>query len=148
MPQTTLFAMILVAVAGAAIALQSPINSALGRHIGSSLGAATISFGVGFVLLVVATLLYGDGGKLMTAVGAPRVLLTGGILGAFLVWATLYSVPVLGVLTLSAVLILGQIVAALAIDHMGLFGMAAREISATRLMAAGLVAAGVVLSRY
>ncbi|RKT34445.1 transporter family-2 protein [Roseovarius halotolerans] len=148
MPQPPLFAMILVAVAGAAIALQSPINSALGRHISSSLGAATISFGVGFVLLVTVTLAYGDGGKLLGAAQAPRLLLTGGILGAFLVWATLYSVPVLGVLTLTAVLILGQITAALVIDHIGIFGLAAREISLPRILAALMVAGGVVLSRY
>jgi len=94
------------------------------------------------------TVIYGDGARLASALQAPLVLLTGGILGAFLVWATLWSVPVLGVLTLTAVLILGQIVAALVIDHMGLFGMVAREISLTRVLAAALVGAGVVLSRF
>ena len=148
MPQTPALAMILVAVAGAAIALQSPINAALGRQIASTLGAATISFGVGFVLLLAITVIYGDGARLAHALQAPLVLLTGGILGAFLVWATLWSVPVLGVLTLTAVLILGQIVAALAIDHMGLFGLVARDISLTRVLAAGLVGAGVILSRF
>ncbi len=148
MQTSPLLAMLLVITAGAAIALQSPLNAALGRHIGSSLGAATISFGVGFALLLVVTVAYGHGDRLMASAHAPRILLTGGILGAFLVWATLSSVTVLGVLTMSAVLILGQIAAALVIDHLGLFGVAAREVSPTRLMAAGLVAAGVVLSRY
>ena len=148
MQPSPFFAIALVTVAGAAIALQSPLNAALGRHIASSLGAATVSFGVGFALLLIVTIAYGDGGRLLDAAHAPRVLLTGGILGAFLVWATLSSVTVLGVLTMSAVLILGQIAAALVIDHMGLFGVAAREVSLTRLLAAGLVAAGVVLSRY
>lgn len=148
MQTSPLLAMLLVIIAGAAIALQSPLNAALGRHIGSSLGAATVSFGIGFALLLVVTIAYGHGDRLMASAHAPRILLTGGILGAFLVWATLSSVSVLGVLTMSAVLILGQIAAALVIDHMGLFGVAPREVSLTRLLAAGLVAAGVVLSRY
>ncbi|MRU14415.1 DMT family transporter [Roseovarius sp. A21] len=148
MTNTPLLALLLVAASGVAIALQSPLNAALGRYIGSSLGAATISFGVGFVLLLVVTIAYGDGGRLLDAAHAPRILLTGGLLGAFLVWATLYSVSVLGVLTMAAVLILGQILAALAIDHVGLFGIEARPVSINRLLAAGLVAAGVVLSRY
>lgn len=148
MTNTPLLALLLVATAGVAIALQSPLNAALGRHIGSNLGAATVSFGVGFALLLVITIAYGHGDRLLDAAHAPRILLTGGLLGAFLVWATLYSVSVLGVLTMAAVLILGQILAALAIDHFGLFGIAARPVSINRLLAAGFVAAGVILSRY
>jgi transporter family-2 protein len=148
MPQSPVFAMILVAVAGAAIALQTPINAALGRQIASTLGAATISFGVGFVLLLTVTVIYGDGARLAGALQAPAVLLTGGMLGAFLVWGTLWAVPVLGVLTLTAVLILGQIVAALVIDQLGLFGLVPRDISLTRVLAAVLVGAGVILSRF
>ncbi|HKL06885.1 MAG TPA: DMT family transporter [Roseovarius sp.] len=148
MQTSPLLAVVLAITAGAAIALQSPLNAALGRHIGSSIGAATVSFGVGFALLLVVSIAYGHGDRMLDSVHAPRIFLTGGILGAFLVWASLSSVTVLGVLTMSAVLILGQIAAALVIDHLGLFGVAAREVSLTRLIAAGLVVAGVVLSRY
>lgn len=148
MSNTYILALGLAAVAGVAISLQNPINAGLARHINSSLGATTICFAVGLIALVIATVFFGQWSAVMQAPQAPLILLSGGLLGAFLVWAALYSVPILGVLTLVAVLILGQIVAALAIDHFGLFGMEARAVSFNRLIAAVLVLAGVVLSRF
>jgi bacterial/archaeal transporter family-2 protein len=56
-------------------------------------------------------------------------------------------VHVLGVVTMVAALILGQLLAALALDATGAFGLAVREISPTRVAAVALVAAGLVLSR-
>jgi bacterial/archaeal transporter family-2 protein len=53
----------------------------------------------------------------------------------------------MGVVTTVAALILGQMTAALVLDRLGLFGLPVQELSVTRLAAAGLVAAGVVLSR-
>lgn len=148
MSNTYLLALGLAGIAGVAISLQNPINAGLARHISSSLGATTICFAVGLIALVVASVALGQWPAVMQAPQAPLILLSGGLLGAFLVWAALYSVPILGVLTLVAVLILGQIIAALAIDHFGLFGMEARAVSFNRLLAAILVLAGVVLSRF
>ncbi|WP_306152619.1 DMT family transporter [Roseovarius sp. MMSF_3281] len=148
MSNSYIIALGLAAMAGVAISLQNPINAGLARHIGSSLGATTICFAVGLIALSIASLLFGQWPAVLQAPHAPLVLLSGGLLGAFLVWAALYSVPILGVLTLVAVLILGQITAALVIDHYGLFGLQAQAISFNRLLAAGLVLAGIVLSRF
>ncbi|SHK80221.1 transporter family-2 protein [Roseovarius marisflavi] len=148
MPQSPLLALIFMAVAGVAIALQAPINSALGRSIDSSLAAATISFGVGFAALLALVALGGEAGAIARAATLPKWLLLGGALGAIYVWAALWSVPILGVLTTITVLILGQMVAALLLDYIGAFGLVARDLSPTRVVAALLVAAGVILSRY
>jgi transporter family-2 protein len=148
MSNSYLVALGLTAIAGVAISLQNPINAGLARHIGSSLGATTICFAVGLAALVIATVLFGHWPTVIQSAQAPMILLSGGLLGAFLVWAALYSVLILGVLTLAAVLIFGQLVAALVIDHFGLFGLEARAISVNRVLAAGLVTAGVVLSRF
>jgi bacterial/archaeal transporter family-2 protein len=78
---------------------------------------------------------------------APGWQLLGGFLGAFYVWAVVWGVPQMGVVTTVAALILGQMTAALVLDRLGLFGLPVQELSVTRLAAAGLVAAGVVLSR-
>ena len=40
---TPILALIVVAIAGAAVALQTPINAALGRNIGSGVAAAAVS---------------------------------------------------------------------------------------------------------
>ncbi len=148
MPQSPLLALIFMVVAGVAIALQAPINSALGRSIDSSLAAAAISFGVGFAALLALVALGGEAGAIVRVGALPKWLLLGGALGAFYVWAALWSVPILGVLTTITVLILGQMVAALVLDYIGAFGLVARDLSPTRILAALLVAGGVILSRY
>ncbi|WP_332872451.1 DMT family transporter [Pontibaca salina] len=71
-----------------------------------------------------------------------------GALGEFYVWVALWSIPILGALTTASILILGQMIAALAVDHLGLIGLPARDIILPRLAAAGLVAAGLALSRF
>ena len=148
LPQSPVLALIFMALAGLAVAIQAPLNSALGRTIESSLTAAAVSFGVGFVALVLLVALSGDSAAFGRAALAPRWLLLGGLLGAFFVWASLWSVPVLGVLTTTAALILGQMVGAMVLDYIGAFGIAARDLSWPRLTAALLVGAGVILSRF
>jgi len=147
-PQATLLASILIAVGGSLIALQAPINAALARSIESSVAAACISFGVGFVVLLAITLAYGDGVSLTRVGTVPKWLLVGGALGAVFVWTSLWAVPILGVLTTTTLLILGQMIASLAIDHFGAFGLIPRDISLPRVLAAILVGAGAVLSRF
>lgn len=140
--------MMLMAAAGAAIAVQAPLNAALSRNLDSPVAAAAVSFGVGFVVLVLIALLMGEVGAFSRVSGAPVWLLCGGALGAFYVWSALWSVPVLGVLTTTSLLILGQLIAALVLDSIGAFGLAPRDISMPRLFAAALVATGAVLSRF
>ena len=143
-----LVAMILMAVAGAAIAVQAPLNSALARSIDSWIAAATVSFLVGTVVLLVFTALSGEMGGLLRAATVPRWLLLGGVLGAFYIWVAVTSVSVLGVLTTTTLLILGQITASIILDSTGAFGIAPRDISLPRIIAAAMVAGGVVLSRF
>jgi transporter family-2 protein len=135
-------------VAGCAIALQTPINAALGRTIGSGLAAATISFGVGFLVLLAVLTTSGEIATLPRLTHAPVILLLGGVLGAFYVFSVLWAIPTLGALTTITALMLGQLSAALLMDAAGLFGLAVQAITPTRIAAAALVGAGVILSRF
>jgi len=145
---TVLIASVLMVVTGMAVAIQSPINAAMGRIIESSLAAATVSFGVGFVALLLLTLLVGDGSSLPRVTTVPPWLLVGGLCGALFVWASLWTVPILGILTLTIMVVLGQVGAAIVIDYLGAFGLTPRPISLPRILAAACLLAGVVLSRY
>lgn len=145
---TPILALIVVAIAGAAVVLQTPINAALGRNIGSGVAAAAVSFGIGFAILLAVLLLRGELGALPRAASASPVLLLGGVLGAFYVWSVLWAIPTLGALTVISALILGQLSAALVIDATGLLGLTVQAITPTRIAAAALVAAGLVLSRF
>ena len=99
-----------------------------------------------FACLLALTLAGGAGaaGRLGTV---PMWQFAGGLLGAFYVWAMAASVSALGVVTALAALVLGQLGAALLIDHFGVFGVAVQPVSPRRLVAVVLVGAGLVLSR-
>ena len=148
MTSQTLLAVFLLALGGAAIAVQAPINAGLARGIGSAAGAAAVAFGVGFVAVRLLTVVTGGAGGFAKLAGVPVWQLAGGLLGAYYVWSVITGIPTLGVVTAIAAMILGQIVAALALDATGAFGLPVQPLSPTRVTAAGLVAAGLVLSRF
>ena len=142
-----ILAFLAIALGGACIAVQAPINARLAGAAGDPVLAAAVSFGVGFAILIAIAAVRGALPGLADAASAPWWVWIGGALGAFYVWAAVWSVGSLGVVTLVAALILGQMLAAMALDATGAFGLAVREIGWTRIGAAALVAAGVVLSR-
>ncbi|MCU0828575.1 MAG: DMT family transporter [Tabrizicola sp.] len=135
-----------VALGGMAIAVQAPINAALGRGLGAPVPAAAVSFGVGFLVLLVVSVVQGKGGAYLRLSSVPVWTLAGGFLGAWYVFVTVWGVSSLGVVTLVAALVFGQMAAALVIDATGSLGMTVREITPTRI-AAGMVLGGLVLSR-
>lgn len=139
--------LMIIAVAGVALATQAPLNAALARGIGTPVGAAAVSFGVGFAVLTVLTLATQGTQPFQRLALVPAWQWAGGLLGAFYVWAVIFGVPQAGVLTTFAALILGQMLAAVVLDATGAFGVPVTEISLTRVLAALLVAGGVVLSR-
>ncbi|MBM2575391.1 DMT family transporter [Jannaschia sp. Os4] len=136
-----------VFAAGIGFAVQAPLNAALGRAVGSGVAAACISFGVGFAALLALTALRGDAAALARLPAAPPVLWIGGLFGAVVVWAMLWSVPAVGILTAFAALLLGQLSAALVLDAMGAFGAPVTPVSPTRVVALAMVAGGLILSR-
>lgn len=136
-----------VVLGGTAVALQAPVNAALARELGGPVPAAAVSFGVGFVVLLVIALVQGQGGALLKLPQVPAWTLIGGCLGAWYVLTSVWGVSQLGVVTLVAALILGQMTAAMVIDATGALGVVARDVTPTRIAAAGLVMAGLLLSR-
>ena len=146
--QFPILAMIMIVIGGACISLQAPVNAGLARGIGSPLVASAISFGVGFVILTVVSVIRGEVPSFSAALTQPWWMLIGGAFGAFYVWSMVWSLPRLGVVTAIAVLALGQIVAAMVLDRIGAFGLPVRDISVPRILSALMVLGGVLLSRY
>jgi transporter family-2 protein len=132
-------------VAGALVGLQAPINSRLGKTIGT-VQAATLSFLVGTAaLLVVAALWQGGLGSIAKAGQAPWWALVGGLLGAVYVTTALVAVRTLGATGLTAVVITGQLVISVVIDRFGLLGIAKQHVGVTRIAGLVLLVAGFVL---
>ena len=143
----TLAAALAVVAGGAFLAVQAPLNAALARTLGDPLLAACASFGVGFAVLLVLCLLRGGWPPLGAAAAAPWWAWAGGALGAAYVTFAIWSVPRLGVTTMVAAMVLGQVAAALVLDGIGAFGLPVHPVTWQRIAAAGLVLAGLVLSR-
>jgi len=140
-------ALVVIVAGGALLATQGPINAALARAAGDPVLAALISFAVGTVALAAAALLRGAAPSAAGLLAAPWWAWTGGLLGAYFVLAMVWTVPVLGVLTLAAAAVLGQMLAALALDATGAFGLAVQPVSPRRIAAVALVIGGLLLSR-
>ena len=136
-----------VVLVGTVIALQPPVNAALSRELGGPVPAAVVSFGVGFVVLLLAALQQGQGEAFLKLPQVPAWTLIVGCLGAWYVLGAVWGVSQMWVLTMVAALILGQMTAAMVIDATGALGVTAREITPTRIGAAGLVLAGLILTR-
>jgi transporter family-2 protein len=138
-------ALLLTVFAGGLIALQAPINSMLGKSVGT-FAAASVSFVVGTIALVLITVLVGGG---FGDVGEARHLawyyLTGGILGAVYVTTALVAVRSLGAGGVVAATIAGQLSLSLLIDQLGLLGVDERAITWERVLGVILLAAGTLL---
>src|SRR3954471_16841263 len=139
-------AAVLMVVAGGFIALQSPINSGLGKHVGALQGAF-VSFVIGtLALLVAATLARGGLGRIGDVGRIDSwVYVTGGVLGAGYVTAALLSVRSLGTGGVIAATIAGELTVAVLIDQFGWFGVDKQAISAARVAGIVLLALGVLL---
>ena len=134
---------ILMVIGGVAVALQPSINARLAEKTGF-LQAATVSFAVGTLILVVISLVSGQG-SFRRISEADWWQLTGGLFGAFFVTMTILGVPRIGTTAVLALTIVSQLIAGLAMDHYGLFGMRGIPIDYKRMLGVTLLLAGVFL---
>ena len=136
-------------IGGGMIALQAPINAEAASRLGNPLAAATMSFCVGTVALMVLVALFA---RHSTDLGALKslplyMLLGGGLLGAVYVTVNLMLAPKIGIAAVMALGIAGQLFAALLIDRFALFEMVEREFSVGRVGGAALVLVGALMVR-
>jgi transporter family-2 protein len=114
------------------------------------LGArAFVSFLVGaaaLAVVVVAAARDWPAGERITA--APWWVWIGGLLGAFYVLGSIVAAPRLGAVTLVALILAGQAIASLTVDHFGWVGFDEHPISLGRVAGVALLAAGVALVRF
>ncbi len=126
--------------------VQAGINALLGAQVKSPILAATVSFAVGTMfLLLVCFFLRVSMPAFSEWVRLPLWMFAGGILGAFFVSTTIILAPKLGAVTLLASLITAQMTASLFLDHFGMIGYPVQEINFWRIIGVLFLVAGVVL---
>lgn len=142
------FFIILAIAAGVMMPTQAAINNKLAQAVESPVLAAFISFAVGTAALFLYILATGVPlANLALAKNAPLVAWTGGLLGAFFVAATVTVVARLDVALTFSLIIAGQMLITLVIDHFGLLGVEVKEINLPRLLGVTLITIGVILIR-
>ena len=129
--------------AGITIALQPSINSRLALKVGV-LESACISFAVGTMVLLAVVLLTGKG-NLKGMAEASWWELTGGVLGAVFVSATIFVVPRIGTAAAMAATITAQLMTGVFLDHYGAFGVREVHFDLKRALGCALLAMGVML---
>lgn len=135
---------------GIAVSVQAAINAQLAHGLGAnSVVAALISFTVGTLVLIAVALTRGGLGEAIVAIPSqPLWKFTGGMLGAAFVFGTVFLAPRIGLLNLVVLVIAGQLLTSMVIDHFGLVQMAVREVSRIRIAGALVVVAGVALTLF
>lgn len=139
-------AMAVTALVGATLALQVGMAGTMRGHVGSPMAAALVNFAVGTMFLVVAVALgRGSLAGIAQAGAAPWWAWCAGILGGLYITASAALGATLGGATFIALIVAGQMIAALALDHYGLLGFPVRPLDAWRIGGALLVIAGMAL---
>jgi transporter family-2 protein len=139
----------LAVIAGAVVPFQSAINANLGRGLGHPLWATLASLLVSIiVLLPVIMALRLPLPNLTFITQAPLWMWAGGAFGVVFISLALMLLPKLGASGFIALAMAGQILAALMLDHFGLFGLAQRQLTMPRVLGALLLISGVVLIQF
>jgi transporter family-2 protein len=118
-----LLALLIAALSGMTMAVQGTLNTVLSKVIGL-LEATFMVHLVGLVFVSLLLFVFGLGeGKLGFFSQAPLYSYLGGILGVVIIYGVVRSIPKIGVAPATTAIILGQVLTAGIIDHLGLFGM-------------------------
>lgn len=143
-----LILLLIALVAGMLGPLQAGLNGKMGRAIESPVYAALISFAVGTLVLfgyALATRI--DLTSIRHAADTHWSVWTAGFLGAFYVTAAIILTPRLGAALTFSLVVAGQLVMAVFLDHFGLLGVSVQPITWQRLTGIALISAGVILIR-
>ena len=137
---------LLAFLSGIAISVQAGVNANLRQSLTNPVLAAAVSFGTGFVSLLMLLLISGAS---LPAVESVRQVSwwkwTGGIIGAVYVTTVIVSVPKIGTANLVSLSVAGQLLAAVVLDHYGLLGFALHPANGWRLLGMLLIVGGVLL---
>lgn len=148
-------ALALAALIGVLTAVQARINGVLGVRLEDGFVAAAVSFGSGFLILVVlsAALPVGRRGvrTLVSGVREHRIpwwMLAGGVAGAFTVATQGLAVGIIGVSLFTVGVVAGQAVCGLVLDRIGFGPAGVVAVTVPRLVGGFLALVAVALSLF
>jgi transporter family-2 protein len=133
-------------LAGAGLPFQAASNAAVGRALGHPFWGALTSLVISaMVILPLLGAQRAEAPTISTALQGPWWLWVGGILGAVYVGGAAAVTPKLGAGGFLVCVVAGQMVVAMAVDHLGLMGIAPKPVNLLRLAGVALILGGVLL---
>ncbi|KJC35361.1 membrane protein [Bradyrhizobium sp. LTSP885] len=132
--------------AGISVSVQQVLNGNLRSALNSPAWAGLVSYLGGLLTMVVVLVVRHEpvpSWNLVTA--TPWWAWSGGLLGGVFILLMILLLPSLGAATLLALVVAGQMLAGIAMDHFGVFGLTPHPVSVSRLIGIALVIGGVLL---
>jgi bacterial/archaeal transporter family-2 protein len=134
-------------LAGSFIPVQGGLNALLGKQVKSPMHASLFSFTIGTVLLLLYVLLTKQTISWEGVKSAPWYAWLGGLLGAYCLTAILLVMPRLGPGLTMGLLVAGQMIISVLLEHNNILVAQAHPISLLRVVGILLIVGGVVLIR-
>ncbi|WP_151820276.1 DMT family transporter [Acinetobacter soli] len=132
---------------GIAMAIQTALNTQLRESLHSPLQAAFISFLIGTIILGLLVSFEDATKPSLAQLGQiPWYLWLGGFLGVYAISVSIYTAPKFGFLTLSGVIIFGQLGMSMLLDHFGWLGNEKVPVNWQRVLGAIMIFAGVIFT--
>lgn len=132
-------------LAGAFLPVEAAVNATLRGPLGHPVWAALASFTVGTLSLGIYALAARLPIPKVEWAGLAAWQWSGGVIGALFVSLAIVLTPKLGTATTFSLVICGQLLTSLLLDHMGWFGLTQHSMNAPRIVGALLLFAGVWL---
>lgn len=140
--------LLLALFAGAMIPVQTAFNTTLGKTFGSPFLSTLAVFIVATLAIILTVMVMRvDLPTVATINTAPWWAWMGGILGVSYIVLLIFLTPKLGVGTVTGLVVAGQIITAVVIDHFGLLNSPTHSLSLYRLLGVLLMIGGVILVR-
>jgi bacterial/archaeal transporter family-2 protein len=118
-------------IGGIAVGVQSPIAGAMGQRVGGT--ASSFIIHLSGMILSGLLLFFRGGEKIKDWHTLPWYMLGAGIFGLILYQTINVTLPRLGGTMMITLIIVGQLLAGMVIDHFGLLGVAVRPVDLTRI---------------
>src|SRR5687768_13786384 len=133
-------------LAGVAVAIQTGVNSQLRHDTNSPVFTALISFSTGTVaLLILYFAFFYRSPAFAQGYTFEWWKFTGGLLGVLYITGVVIAAPRIGAANALGLIVAGQFIAAIIIDHYGWMGLPVKSISWYRISGIALLLAGVYL---
>ena len=134
-------------LAGAVIPMQGGVNTLLGKEVKSSLHASLFSFTIGMILLFLYVLITKQSVSWDGVKNAPWYAWLGGLFGAFCLTAILFTMPKLGPGLTFGLMVAGQMIISVGLEHFNILVAQPHPISFLRVLGILLIVGGAIIIR-